>query len=82
MAELSTIEIGGTEIELVDAQAREGLSGKVDKEEGKALSSNDYTAAEKAKLAATPAFWKGTQAEYDALESHDPSTLYWIVEAG
>lgn len=27
-----------------------------------------------------PAFWKGTQAEYDALPTHDQNTLYFIIE--
>ena len=26
-------------------------------------------------------FWTGTQAEYDALESYDSNTTYYIVEA-
>ena len=34
-----------------EASVAEGLAGKVDKEEGKGLSSNDFTAEEKAKLA-------------------------------
>jgi len=40
----------GDSYNLKDATARTGLAGKVDKETGKGLSSNDYTTAEKNKL--------------------------------
>lgn len=56
------------------------LSGKVDKVDGKGLSTNDYTDEDKAKLAATPSFWVGTQAEYDAITNKDTKTFYYIVE--
>lgn len=56
------------------------ISGKVDKEDGKGLSSNDYTDEDKAKVAATPTFWVGTQAEYDAIATKDNNTFYYIAE--
>ncbi len=56
------------------------ISGKVDKVSGKGLSTNDYTTAEKNKLAATPSFWVGTQAEYDAITNKDTNTFYYITE--
>lgn len=56
------------------------ISGKVDKVEGKGLSANDYTDADKAKVAATPTFWVGTQAEYDAITDKDSNTFYYITE--
>lgn len=56
------------------------VSGKVDKVSGKGLSTNDYTDADKAKLAATPSFWVGTQAEYDAIAVKDNHTFYYITE--
>lgn len=59
---------------------KEEVSGKVDVEDGKGLSTNDYTDAEKAKLAATPTFWVGTQAEYDAISTKDNNTFYYIAE--
>lgn len=56
------------------------ISNKVDKVEGKDLSTNDYTDADKAKLDATPTFWVGTQAEYDAIAVKDNNTFYYITE--
>lgn len=56
------------------------ISGKVDKVTGKGLSTNDYTAADKAKVDATPTFWVGTQAEYDAIVTKDNNTFYYITE--
>lgn len=56
------------------------ISNKVDKVEGKDLSTNDYTNADKAKLDATPTFWVGTQAEYDAIAVKDNNTFYYITE--
>lgn len=56
------------------------ISGKVDKVSGKGLSTNDYTAADKAKVDATPTFWVGTQAEYDAIAVKDNQTFYYITE--
>lgn len=56
------------------------ISGKVDKVSGKGLSTNDYTAADKAKVDATPTFWVGTQAEYDAISVKDNKTFYYITE--
>lgn len=32
------------------------------------------------KLSSMPTFWKGTQAEYDALGSYDNNTVYLITE--
>lgn len=59
---------------------KEEVSGKVDKVTGKGLSTNDFTNADKAKLDATPTFWVGTQAEYDAIADKDSKTFYYIVE--
>lgn len=56
------------------------VAGKVDKVSGKGLSTNDYTAADKAKVDATPTFWVGTQAEYDAIATKDSKTFYYITE--
>ena len=49
-AELKTADIEGTIYEIVDEEARNTLENKVDKEEGKGLSSNDYSDEDKAKL--------------------------------
>lgn len=57
------------------------IGTKVDKEAGKGLSSNDYTTVEKTKLAETPPIVICTQAEYDAMESHDSGTVYIIKES-
>lgn len=56
------------------------ITKKVDKETGKGLSTNDYTDADKAKVAATPSFWVGSQAEYDAIAVKDKNTFYYITE--
>ena len=56
------------------------ISGKVDKVSGKGLSTNDYSNADKAKVDATPTFWVGTQAEYDAIATKDNKTFYYITE--
>ena len=56
------------------------ITQKVDKVDGKGLSTNDYTTAEKNKLAATPSFWVGSQAEYDAIAVKDTHTFYYITE--
>lgn len=56
------------------------ITQKVDKENGKGLSTNDYTDADKAKVAATPSFWVGSQAEYDAIAVKDKNTFYYITE--
>lgn len=56
------------------------ISGKVDKVSGKGLSTNDYTAADKAKVDAIPTFWVGTQTEYDAISVKDNKTFYYITE--
>lgn len=58
----------------------EALSNKVDKEDGKGLSSNDFTNEDKAKLDATPSFWIGTQAEYDSLEPKPTNTFFYITD--
>lgn len=60
--------------------AHQDISGKVDKVTGKGLSTNDYTNADKAKVDATPTFWVGTQAEYDAIVDKDSNTFYYITE--
>lgn len=59
---------------------KEEVSGKVDKVSGKGLSTNDYSNADKAKVEATPTFWVGTQAEYDAIATKDNKTFYYITE--
>lgn len=59
---------------------KEEVSGKVDKVTGKGLSTNDYSNADKAKVEATPTFWVGTQAEYDAIATKDNKTFYYITE--
>lgn len=52
---------------------------KVDKEEGKGLSSNDYTDAEKEKLAKLQGSVVAlTQAQYNALTTKDSQTLYVV----
>lgn len=56
------------------------ISGKVDKVSGKGLSTNDYSDADKAKVDATPTFWVGTQAEYDAIAVKDNKTFYYITD--
>lgn len=56
------------------------ISGKVDKVAGKGLSTNDYSDADKAKVEATPTFWVGTQAEYDAIANKDSKTFYYITD--
>lgn len=56
------------------------ITKKVDKETGKGLSTNDYTDADKAKVAATPSFWVGSQVEYDAIAVKDKNTFYYITE--
>lgn len=58
------------------------VSNKVDKVAGKQLSTEDYTTAEKDKLASlspTGTWVQLTQAEYDALVTKDPNTLYIVV---
>uniref|UniRef100_A0A6M3M1C6 Minor tail protein gp31 C-terminal domain-containing protein n=1 Tax=viral metagenome TaxID=1070528 RepID=A0A6M3M1C6_9ZZZZ len=58
------------------------VSNKVDKVAGKQLSTEDYTTAEKDKLASlSPAgTWvQLTRAQYDALATKDPDTLYIVV---
>lgn len=55
------------------------ITGKVDKVAGKELSTNDYTNEDKAKVAATPNFWVGSQSEFDSL-SQDNNTFYFITE--
>lgn len=48
---IKTLSMGGNTYSLEDTQAREALSGKVDKVSGRGLSENNYTTAEKSKLA-------------------------------
>lgn len=63
-----------------------GLAGKVDKEAGKGLSSNDYTAAEKTKLAGLEgSHFKGTYVDLAALQTAYPTAAagdYADVDAG
>lgn len=58
------------------------LGGKVDMEAGKGLSTNDYTTAEKTKLAALSQFDYDilTQTEYDNLQTKDKD-VYFIYES-
>lgn len=55
------------------------LGNKVDSIQGKQLSTEDYTTAEKAKLANCKTIWQGTQSEYDSLVSKTYD-LYMIYE--
>lgn len=48
---IKTLSMGGNTYSLEDTQAREALSGKVDKVSGRGLSEDNYTTAEKSKLA-------------------------------
>ncbi|MCQ2276354.1 MAG: hypothetical protein MJZ87_05370 [Bacteroidales bacterium] len=48
---IKTLSMGGNTYSLEDTQARETLSGKVDKVSGRGLSEDNYTTAEKSKLA-------------------------------
>lgn len=63
-----------------------GLAGKVDKEAGKGLSSNDYTTAEKTKLAGLEgSHFKGTYVDLAALQAAYPTAAagdYADVDAG
>lgn len=58
----NAIPNGSITKEKIDASV---LNGKVDKEEGKGLSSNDYTDAEKAKLSELEGKFKRESAEFD-----------------
>jgi hypothetical protein len=51
LADISKIKVGGVEYDVKDVTARDGLDDKVDKVTGKGLSTEDYTTAEKNKLA-------------------------------
>ena len=63
-----------------------GLAGKVDKEAGKGLSSNDFTSEEKAKLAGLEgSHFKGLHGSLAALQAAHPSAVagdYADVDAG
>lgn len=66
-----------TNAEHIAAQALETvLVGKVDKEDGKGLSSNDYTDAEKEKLAGIPAL------DYASLEEQIIPREFWLGTDG
>ena len=66
-----------TNAEHIAAQALETvLVGKVDKEDGKGLSSNDYTDAEKEKLAGIPAL------DYASLEEQIIPGEFWLGTDG
>jgi len=49
---IETVKVDGTALSVTDKTVNIDLSGKVDKETGKGLSTNDYTTVEKTKLAA------------------------------
>lgn len=55
------------------------ITGKVDKETGKGLSTNDFTTSEKVKLSDCQTGWIGTESEYSALTQKD-FDLYFIHE--
>lgn len=52
--DISKLRVNGTDYNVKDAEARSGLGDKVDKVTGKGLSTEDYTTAEKNKLAGIP----------------------------
>jgi hypothetical protein len=56
------------------------LSGKVNTESGKGLSSNDYTTPEKQKLSNLKTSWIGSELDYEALITKDKD-LYYIYES-
>lgn len=80
----TALEIDITALKQIDHSQylteHQDVSGKVDKVAGKGLSTNDYSDADKAKVEATPTFWVGTQAEYDAIANKDSKTFYYITE--
>lgn len=80
----TALEIDITALKQIDHSQylteHQDISGKVDKESGKGLSTNDYSDADKAKVDAAPTFWVGTQAEYDAIAVKDNKTFYYITE--
>lgn len=79
---LSAVDNTSDAAKPVSTATQTALSNKVDKVAGKQLSTEDYTTAEKDKLASlSPAgTWvQLTQAEYDALVTKDPDTLYIVV---
>lgn len=45
-----------------------------------AIEDSVMTSEEKSKLANTPTFWTGTQTEYDAIQTKDENTYYFIKE--
>lgn len=45
-----------------------------------AIEDSVMTSEEKSKLANTPTFWTGTQSEYDAIQTKDENTYYFIKE--
>ena len=67
---------------------KNGLDGKVSAEDGKVLSSNDFTDEYKQKLeeistrnaVTASAVVSLTREEYLALESHDENTLYFVTD--
>lgn len=67
----------------VSASAGDGnyTQHSIDVPVASATSAGVITSADKAKIDATPTFWVGTQAEYDALPNKDGgNTFYYIVE--
>ncbi|MBB76626.1 MAG: hypothetical protein CMJ75_19135 [Planctomycetaceae bacterium] len=80
-ATLETLGIGniaGLTAELADKASLAALDGKVDKVAGKQLSTEDYTSAEKTKLADLKP-WVGMTAAQYAAATKDPDTLYVVA---
>lgn len=63
---IETVKVDGTALAVSDKAVDIDLSGKVDVEDGKGLSANDYTDEEKAKLAAIDASATADEALTDA----------------
>ena len=79
--------LGQQGLDFIAAKFKELSKNKVDKVEGKNLSSNDFTNEAKTKVDAIPENFKYiqhivlTQTEYNALSStqkNDPNTFYYI----
>lgn len=66
------------------SQTDDLISEKVDKINGMGLSENNFTNAEKSKLAGleNTSIVTLSQSEYDALSTKVPNTIYMIEEAG
>lgn len=60
-------------------QINQTLGDKVDKVQGKGLSTEDYTTAEKTKVSKTLTTWQGTRAAYEALTVKEYDS-YEVIE--